>query len=296
MVKIDYVFLSSNENPFYLDFWPVVSRAWRKMGITPVLIKITNKDTLPYKDANGIIKEVKRSNKTPQGLQAQLARYYFTKLFPNNFCLISDIDMLPLKKDYFFNRNIKQTANSFIVFNSDFYPQNYQRYLTCYLLAKGKIYSEILNRGLSFENFCKEVYSKDKTFFADEKYLYQAVKSWKGRKILIEGKQYLSSNSLGRNNWKYDPAQIVKGKYHEAHLIRPYKSYKSQIDYLASLVENSMAKRTTLKDYYQQSCRFIYRIWNPEKADRLKGKSGLLLKRIFPKFYHILRKKYLQRQ
>ena len=35
---IDKVILTSNEKKDYLDFWPVVSEAWKKLGVEPVLI------------------------------------------------------------------------------------------------------------------------------------------------------------------------------------------------------------------------------------------------------------------
>ena len=37
-MKIDRVILASNENKNYLDFWPIVSEAWKKLDVKPVLI------------------------------------------------------------------------------------------------------------------------------------------------------------------------------------------------------------------------------------------------------------------
>ena len=37
-MKIDRVILASNENKNYLDFWPMVSEAWKKLDVKPVLI------------------------------------------------------------------------------------------------------------------------------------------------------------------------------------------------------------------------------------------------------------------
>ncbi|GIR20026.1 hypothetical protein CM15mP35_02870 [bacterium] len=36
-MNIDKVILSSNDNPEYLDFWPIVSEAWINIGVTPIL-------------------------------------------------------------------------------------------------------------------------------------------------------------------------------------------------------------------------------------------------------------------
>ena len=37
-MKIDTVILSSNDNPNYVQFWPIVSEAWSLMGLEPILI------------------------------------------------------------------------------------------------------------------------------------------------------------------------------------------------------------------------------------------------------------------
>ena len=42
-MKIDTVILSSNDNPNYIQFWPIVSEAWSLMGVEPILIYTGNK-------------------------------------------------------------------------------------------------------------------------------------------------------------------------------------------------------------------------------------------------------------
>ena len=51
-MKIDKVILSANENKDYVDFWPLVSKAWERIGIEPILI-YTGKDK-PQIDGNVI--------------------------------------------------------------------------------------------------------------------------------------------------------------------------------------------------------------------------------------------------
>ena len=36
-MKIDKVILSSNDSKTYLDFWPIVSKAWKNIDIEPIL-------------------------------------------------------------------------------------------------------------------------------------------------------------------------------------------------------------------------------------------------------------------
>ena len=93
--------LSCDENPFYYDFWPLVKHVWKNhLGIDPFLIHIsdevgTDEDTKYIKPVPGV----------PIYLQAQLARIYFTQLFDDEICLVSDIDMIPVSKN-FFNKDV----------------------------------------------------------------------------------------------------------------------------------------------------------------------------------------------
>ena len=40
---IDRAIVSSDSNPDYLDFWPIVAKAWNKLGIRPTLALIADK-------------------------------------------------------------------------------------------------------------------------------------------------------------------------------------------------------------------------------------------------------------
>jgi hypothetical protein len=46
-MKIDYVIVSSDDNPLYLDFWEIVKRLWIDLiGIKPILVKISDNDNV----------------------------------------------------------------------------------------------------------------------------------------------------------------------------------------------------------------------------------------------------------
>ena len=61
-MKINYVLLSSDENPLYLDFWPIVSKFWlEKFKITPILGLISDKDTSLIKNEYGFVKKFKKN-------------------------------------------------------------------------------------------------------------------------------------------------------------------------------------------------------------------------------------------
>ena len=94
------VMLSCDDNPYYFDFWPMVRDLWKqRMDIEPKLVFINEKkETEEFED--GIL-YVKQLEGYPVYLQAQLARIYFTQMFEDEICLLSDIDMFPASTTFF---------------------------------------------------------------------------------------------------------------------------------------------------------------------------------------------------
>ena len=95
------VLLSCDENPYYYDFWPFARDIWKKrIGVEPQLVLISDTKSTDNFDSDGVL-YVQKIEDVPIHLQAQLARIYYTKYFPNEVCLISDIDMFPVSSDFF---------------------------------------------------------------------------------------------------------------------------------------------------------------------------------------------------
>ncbi|NBU98037.1 MAG: hypothetical protein EBS19_07480, partial [Spirochaetia bacterium] len=100
-MNINYAVVGSDDNPLYLDFWPLVSKVWKNnIGVTPVLGLISNEDSDITETEYGLIKKFKKIDGISSSLQSQIVRLFLTK-FLDGYSLISDIDMLPLSKDYF---------------------------------------------------------------------------------------------------------------------------------------------------------------------------------------------------
>jgi len=236
-MKVDYVIHSSDTNPYYLDFWPVVSKLWKlKVGVTPVLFVICDEDTDFIQDDYGLVKKIKAVDGISKPLQSQIARWFGTRYFPDHSCLISDIDMLPLQRD-FFTREFED--NSLVIFSADAYPQDL-KYPMCYNLTSGKNFIDILDLPVDFKDFAVKMNSFGWGWNTDERYFYESVQKWAGKKILMNrGWQYgMAINRLDRVAWRYNPQDIIDGKYIDCHSLRPYGQFKHEVDKIANLVLN----------------------------------------------------------
>ena len=118
-MRLDTVILASNDNPDYLDFWPIVSEAWELMGIEPILI-YTGEQKKNLK-GNVINFESKKLN---SAFVAQNIRILYPSILEKKFCIVSDIDSLPLSKKYFLDPVSDVPDNSFIIYRPDAVPEN----------------------------------------------------------------------------------------------------------------------------------------------------------------------------
>jgi len=104
-MKIDYAIISSDSNPMYLDFWPIVSKLWKqKFNIEPILIYIDEEKDKEISEEYGTVLRLTPLENIPLYIQTLWSRYWLPSLYPNKTCIISDIDMLPLSKEYFIDK------------------------------------------------------------------------------------------------------------------------------------------------------------------------------------------------
>ena len=98
-MNIDYVIISSDDNPLYKDFYQVVAKRWFELGFKTYYVNITDKDEV-LENEYGIVHRIKSVNVGSTGFQSQVVRL-FTSNFVEGNLLMSDIDMLPINGDYF---------------------------------------------------------------------------------------------------------------------------------------------------------------------------------------------------
>ena len=92
------VIMSCDDNPYYLEFWPLVAKVWReRIGYEPVLVHVGETQV---SDEHGQVVSVKPDEDYQIHTQAQLARLWYPQFEPNTLWITSDIDMFPISKSY----------------------------------------------------------------------------------------------------------------------------------------------------------------------------------------------------
>lgn len=266
----------SVDDSHYKDYWPIMAKVTKKvLKVTPVLFKITNRETDFYFDGNGLVKEVKALENVDTKLQTLLYRLYGTKWFEEEVCIISDIDMLPLSEKYFSESISEFSDDDFVVYTSDAYNESdfgYEVFGLCYNAGKGKVFNDILEFGDSFEEFVERVQNfNGLEWFSDEIYLTKKVEQYNSKYKIhklergIGEKHYcptriekwnfpvpFTDGELKNNNLKsgnYDIQKLKSGDYYDCHCIRPYGWYKREIQEVADVVLESHQNIKTISEW-----------------------------------------------
>jgi hypothetical protein len=241
-VKIDRVILSTNNNPCYLDFWPMIAKAWNQMGVKPTLALIGDQD-LKIDESLGDIVRFEPINNISTAYHAQVIRLLLPCYFEDDVCLISDIDMLPLNKDYLLGTVDEFSDDKFVVYSTymDKFRTSHGIIPLCYTAAKGKIYKEIfqiselsdIKKTIQYwyklsatlkapeEIDDKAKWTRKMIWSTDERMLTAYLKIWKKKDGCLIKLGNTFERTIDRNNWKYDIELLKNGYYRDAHLPKP---------------------------------------------------------------------------
>lgn len=227
-MKIDYVIIASDENPTYKDFYPIVAKKWFELGYKTYYVNICDTDEI-LENKWGIIHNIKALDFVSTAFQSQVVRLFCSNFIEGNL-LMSDIDMLPINKDYYNSYLDELTESNVIIYTGQPYT-DVPYYPMCYILAHSKTLRNILSIGnLRFSDYCKMLFEKyGEAWNTDEHFMYDEFQ--KNKEYLIIKKRDLKRR-VDRANWTYDLDLLKKGHYIDSHLLRPYEKYFQKINEL----------------------------------------------------------------
>lgn len=242
-MKIDYVIIGCDINPLYLDFWEPISKVWKTIfNITPVLGLICDEDSDLVEDKYGLVKKYKSIDNITTGLQSQIIRFELINELKGNL-IISDIDMIPLSKDYFINSIIPFSEDKIYVLSSDNAEcLRNKEYPMCYIIGNNENLKDMLNLNKTWVEFAKKLNALKLGWTTDQNYLFEKINEFKSKnenKVVLLNRGWnagIASKRIDRIAWSYDENKVKDGYYIDSHLLRPYNDNKIEINKLINLI------------------------------------------------------------
>ena len=241
------------------NFWPIVAPLWKAMGLRPTVV-LVNEENCPLDESLGDVIHFKPLADVPVAQQAQVLRLLVPALFPDDVCLISDIDMIPISLTYFTQgAALCKNDNAFMVYKSEQYaraktPLFKNRWPMCYVAAKGRIFSEIFGatRIEEFPKILRQWNALGHGWHTDEKVMYMLVKKWeaeKGGVIWLKGDG--SKHRINRDNSNYMKAlktgTLALDTLIDFHAPRPYQNHAKEIDTVIAAIYKQWALQANRK-------------------------------------------------
>ena len=235
-MKIDYIIISSDDNPIYKDFYPVVAKVWKDLGYKTYFINITDRDEI-IENEYGIIHKIKAIDSIPTGFQSQIVRLFSSKFIEGNI-MMSDIDMLPINIDYYNSYVNELTDDNVIIYSGQPYG-NVPYYPMCYVLSKASNFRKYLDiENMDFNEYCKILADKySLAWNTDENFMYDKFQNHIDKLVIKSDRDF--SRRVDRANWRYDINLLKEGYYIDSHLLRPYSQYNTDIDYLIKNIKQN---------------------------------------------------------
>ncbi|MBT4856177.1 MAG: hypothetical protein HOH13_05910 [Crocinitomicaceae bacterium] len=242
--QINRVIFASDNNPTYLEFWPLVSKAWCRISnntVRPTLAFIGTRDeNNPIDETYGDVVYIDPVEGLNTGYQAQVIRVLIPALFPTDFCLLSDIDMFPLQLKYFTKPIRKIPDHKFIVYRNAAYGPNPNAFPMCYNAALGSTFKEIFQVE-SFDDMralMSHWHTLGMGWFTDERMLYECLTRWQRYSQDCVKLNHNVGPRIDRgDNMKFNASHLRNQRYIDAHCSRPYKQYKHVIDQMLSIAK-----------------------------------------------------------
>ena len=176
----------------------------------------------------------------PTSLQAQTIRLLLPAYFPDDVCIISDIDMIPLNREYFIDSVAGLPEDTFVVYRE---VAAIPKFPMCYIAAKGSVFKEVfhINDVAAIKDIITYWHSLNIGWNTDERVLYHCLLQWP----LYEKKCIRLGHEAVRRidrywGWQPDDQLLEQGYYIDAHCPRPYSAHKKEID---AIVKKSKSHR-----------------------------------------------------
>ena len=254
-MRLGCCLVSSDLNPLYLDFFPIVRRVWVDlMGVPLKLALVSDRLPLSLNDAadDVILFPPIRGVKTT--FQAQCLRLLLPALMDNqsrgDAVLISDIDMIPMSRGYYLDSIAELADSSFVVFRNKTPTIDPHQIAICYNAATLATWNALLGgiAGIGAVRERLEEWARDQNayadgrhggteWFADQRILFDLVTQWKqgtgrSRVVLLDDKKsgfrrldrmdLISSGELSKSQAR----DISDHNFTDYHMLRPLARYR----------------------------------------------------------------------
>jgi len=251
----DRIIVSTDENPMFLQFVPIVAKAWKKyfpekaLSIAFISDRSEDDELVVRMRTYAEVKIFNTIPGIPTANQAKISRHIIAAEYENEVCMIEDMDTIPLQKKFFEDRT-STYKDGVIVVGSEVYKgtPHEGKFPMSTMTAKGSVFKAIVNpNGLSYEKLIKSFVGSEtfdhkeaieipSNIFSDESLMRVLLNIWAGKITKVDRNANVSIDWIDRSWWNIDLNKLHSDGYITCNFLRPFrenfKSIKPVADYI----------------------------------------------------------------
>ena len=255
-LSLTHCVVACNDNPEYYEFWPVVKSAWENICNVSVTLVLVAKDIPLF--LREWVSEIVLWKPLPlisTAFQAQCIRLFYPAIVETEGAIIiSDMDLIPLSRNYFVNTLESFNRKDFVNYRNVL--AKYSQYPICFNAAVSEIWADMFDiydtediniRLREYFLECGGSYAGTpggKGWFCDQTMLWKKVNSWKSKnKGFVK---LLSDKTTGHKRLNRGDEELLNIEnvnvvsYTDFHMPRPYSAYEEVINYVLSMAQNAL--------------------------------------------------------
>ncbi len=261
MTAFDRIIVSTNEDPLYLDFWPIA--AWMWNALFPEA-RVCCAFVTERWENDPLVAEMRkygevtcyRPNDLPVANQTKMARYQLAMEEPETVSYIEDIDLLPLDREWILSKVSGRPKDHLLLVGAEIYAGYVDGQAPAsQMTGEGKLFQQVLNpdrkpwpewldafRGRT-ERHCdiaSRAYHEDvtcptsgpalgETLFSDEALLCRVRKEHPVPEHHVERGLDVEHDTLDRTWWpRLGEPLTIEGRV-QSHCLRPFGENRARI-------------------------------------------------------------------
>jgi hypothetical protein len=246
------VIVSTDDSEFQ-KFWPMVSMSWNKFFPN---VKLTCGFVTNRLEDDESVLEMRKCGEVilfpiieniPSASQGKMTRLILATMYPNEICLIDDIDSIPLQSEYIKNVFSEEACEalrfgSLLALASDVYknsPHN-GKFPMGYITGKGSTFKKFINphskeiKDLYLDWIDNKIDGKESVLnvpietFSDESLIRYLISQYPIDVFHVDRNCDIQKYWIDRSWWYIDQTRLFQEDYVMCNFLRPYSVYREQ--------------------------------------------------------------------
>jgi len=238
----DRIIVSADEDNLFFEFWPIVTKAWKKFH-PDVPVSLAFVSDRSYDDP--MVKKLEtfgevilfpRIADIPSGNQAKISRFALASYYVDEVCMIEDIDTIPLQREFVDRVVAQRQSGELLCVGYEVYQNTPHegKFPVSNITAEGRVFREIINPSNVSYRAMLEMWKGLKVFdekesidnppgrFSDESLLRVLITRWGGRVRTVRRDVDIRRDWIDRSWWSINEQRLNQRQYVTCNFLRPF--------------------------------------------------------------------------